>query len=151
MIVFDIECEKGHRFEGWFDDLDDLETQISAGLVCCPTCESIDVRQIPATFGVNRASSGGSQEDAVQALTQAFKRYVKDNFDDVGTHFASEALKIHYGASDARNIRGVSTAQEEEMLAKEGVDFFKFPDVSSDDIEPPMLGDDDSGGDDSEN
>ena len=54
MIVFDIECEKGHRFEGWFDDLQDLESQIAGGRVCCPVCESTDVRQIPSTFGVNR-------------------------------------------------------------------------------------------------
>ncbi len=153
MIVFDIECESGHRFEGWFDDLRDLEAQIAAGLVCCPVCESTNVRQIPSTFGVNRASSGGSQEDISQALTQALKRYVKENFDDVGTHFASEALKIHYGASDARNIRGVSTAKEEEMLQQEGVSFFKFPDISAGDAEPPQLSDDDGGGggDDSEN
>ena len=40
---------------------------------------------------------------------------------------SKEALKIHYGASEARNIRGSSTAQEEEMLKKEGVPFAKIP------------------------
>lgn len=151
MIVFDIECDMGHRFEGWFDDLQDLDAQISAGRVFCPVCDSTAVRQIPSTFGVNRASSSGSQEDIAQALNQAFKRYIKENFDDVGTHFASEALKIHYGASEARNIRGVSTSQEEEMLQKEGVDFFKFPDAGAEDIDPPLIADDDGGSDDSEN
>jgi len=48
-----------------------------------------------------------------------------ENFEDVGPQFAKEALKIHYGASEARNIRGVSTAEEEKMLKEEGVDFFK--------------------------
>ena len=43
----------------------------------------------------------------------------------MGPQFAKEALKIHYGASEARNIRGVSTSEEEKMLQEEGVDFFK--------------------------
>jgi hypothetical protein len=58
-------------------------------------------------------------------LSQALKRHIKEDFEDVGPQFATEALKIHYGASEARNIRGVSTPDEEEMLRSEGVNFFK--------------------------
>jgi hypothetical protein len=53
--------------------------------------------------------------------------YVDKNFDNVGCDFAKEALKIHYGVSEPRNIRGISTEQEEKTLKKEGVQFFKFP------------------------
>ena len=38
-----------------------------------------------------------------------------------------EALKIHYGATEPRNIRGVSTPAEEEILKEEGIEFFKIP------------------------
>jgi Uncharacterized protein conserved in bacteria len=51
--------------------------------------------------------------------------YLRDNFDDVGSGFATEAMKMHYGASEPRNIRGVSTEDEEKQLKKEGVSFFK--------------------------
>ena len=54
-------------------------------------------------------------------------RYVRENFEDVGHSFAKEALKVHYGQAEERNIRGVSTEQEEDMLEKEGVSFVKIP------------------------
>ncbi len=53
--------------------------------------------------------------------------YVGKNFDDVGCDFAKEALKIHYGVKEARNIRGISTKEEEKMLKEEGIDFVKIP------------------------
>jgi hypothetical protein len=49
------------------------------------------------------------------------------HFDNVGCQFASEALKIHYGAAEPRNIRGVSTQEEEKLLTQEGVQFLKIP------------------------
>ena len=129
MVVFDLECGAGHRFEGWFDDIKDLKSQIKKGLVTCPVCGDTQVRQVPASFGIAKAGRGdsgaGEQERMTQALAMAAQRYFKDNFEDVGTSFAKEALKIHYGASEQRNIRGVSSEEEEKMLKDEGVDFFK--------------------------
>ena len=34
---------------------------------------------------------------------------------------------MHYGVTESRNIRGVSTKEEEKLLSKEGVQFFKIP------------------------
>jgi hypothetical protein len=53
--------------------------------------------------------------------------FVEKNFDNVGCQFASEALKIHYGVTEPRNIRGVSTQAEEKLLEQEGVQFIKIP------------------------
>jgi hypothetical protein len=61
------------------------------------------------------------------ALGKQIVDYVENNFDNVGADFAQEALKMHYGVSEPRNIRGVSTPQEEETLKAEGIEFFKFP------------------------
>lgn len=129
MVVFDLECGAGHRFEGWFDDLKDLKSQIRKGLVTCPVCGDTEVRQVPSSFGIakggRRDSGEGDQEHMTQALAMAAQRYFRENFEDVGTSFAKEALKIHYGAAEQRNIRGVSSEEEEKMLKDEGVDFFK--------------------------
>lgn len=43
MIVFDLHCCNGHRFEGWFGSSSDYETQRLRGLVSCPECASPDV------------------------------------------------------------------------------------------------------------
>ena len=45
----------------------------------------------------------------------------------INLDFAKEALKIHYGVKEPRNIRGISTKEEEKMLKKEGIEFMKIP------------------------
>ncbi len=125
MIVFDLQCDQGHSFEGWFEDLKDLQQQIKKGLVACPVCGSGQIRRVPSSFGISKGRGPADHEKAARLLGQSLKRYFVENFEDVGPQFAKEALKIHYGASEARNIRGVSTSDEEKMLKDEGVEFFK--------------------------
>ncbi|HLX79620.1 MAG TPA: DUF1178 family protein, partial [Burkholderiales bacterium] len=38
MIVFDLHCKDGHRFEGWFGSAKDFTSQKKHGLLSCPTC-----------------------------------------------------------------------------------------------------------------
>jgi len=45
----------------------------------------------------------------------------------VGCKFTTEALKMHYGVSELKNIRGTSTEKEEKILKDEGINFFKIP------------------------
>ena len=130
MIVYDLKCRNGHTFEGWFKDLKAFSKQQKAGLIACPVCDDTDVRRIPSTFAIKGApasQSGDGPRTDPQLLAQAVVKYVENNFDNVGSDFAKEALKIHYGVNQPRNIRGVSTAQEEKVLRQEGVQFFKFP------------------------
>jgi hypothetical protein len=126
MKVFDLQCTGGHNFEGWFDDLEDLENQIAQGMLSCPVCGVDSIRRIPSSFAIKGKRPELNQEAAGKLLGRAFMNYLENNFEDVGPQFAQEALKIHYGASEARDIRGVSTPEEEKMLQKEGVNFFKF-------------------------
>ena len=53
--------------------------------------------------------------------------YINKNFDDVGHEFTKEALKMHYGVTEKKNIRGSATAEEEKVLRDEGIQFFKVP------------------------
>ncbi len=132
MIAFDLQCANGHTFEGWFEDADAYEKQRKEGLINCPVCNDVSIARIPSTFAIKNASASpvGEIPDhqvALMALNQKISEYVEKNFDDVGTDFASEALKIHYGVAEPRNIRGVSSEAEEKTLRKEGVEFFKIP------------------------
>ena len=61
----------------------------------------------------------------MEALNQKIIEFVEENFENVGCDFAKEALKIHYGVSEPRNIRGSSTEDEENMLREEGIQVFK--------------------------
>jgi hypothetical protein len=133
MIVYDLQCTGGHRFEGWFEDSNAFERQCRQGLVCCPVCNSTEVARIPSTFAIKGikhpapANSGRRTPSEKEIMARAIMHFVENNFDNVGPDFATEALKIHYGVSEPRNIRGVSTAQEEETLRQEGVEFYKLP------------------------
>ena len=59
--------------------------------------------------------------------------YIHNEFEDLGTNFTKEALKIHYGVAEERNIRGSATESEEKLLKEEGVQFFKVPVPKTDD------------------
>jgi len=67
------------------------------------------------------------QQAELDRVSEKVVDFMEKNFDDVGCDFAKEALKMHYGASEARNIRGSSTKEEEDTLKEEGVNFFKIP------------------------
>jgi hypothetical protein len=131
MIVFDLQCPAGHVFEGWFDDSLDFERQQECGMLTCPVCEATDICKIPSTFAIKSASPHPPQAppsaDLMAAMGEKICEFVKNNFDDVGADFATEALKMRYGVSQQRNIRGHSTKQEEKMLKEEGVPFMKIP------------------------
>ena len=60
MIVYDLDCEAGHRFEGWFGSSDDYSRQQEAGLVACPSCGSAKVTKAPMAPAVPRKGSDGA-------------------------------------------------------------------------------------------
>jgi hypothetical protein len=68
--------------------------------------------------------------DALQQMQSAMMnmvRHVMANTEDVGTQFAEEARKIHYGERDVRNIRGQATREETEALIDEGIEVMALP------------------------
>ncbi len=137
MIAFDLECAEGHPFEGWFEDLDAFEQQSARGLVTCPYCNNSNIKRLISPVAVKKAQPASVRDDAIdyRKLARKVFEYIQSNFEDVGPRFASEALKMHYGVSDKRNIRGSATSEEEETLTSEGIGFFKIPYTKSDEDE----------------
>jgi hypothetical protein len=127
MIVFDLQCSREHRFEGWFDNSEAFECQLEQGQVTCPYCEDTHIEKILSPVAVKRATSPPQERESTFQTWLRLCRYVQDNFEDVGHNFAQEALKLHCGQAEERNIRGVTTENEEDMLEKEGVQFVKIP------------------------
>ena len=135
MIVFDLSCECGLQFEGWFRDGDDLQRQQEEGLLYCPSCQSNQVRKILSPVAVRSkggregvsSAPGLSSEEAAAELLSSLQEYVISNYEDVGTKLAEKSLKIHYGFEEPRNIRGISTEEEEKVLKKEGIEILKIP------------------------
>jgi len=132
VIIYDLKCEKGHTFEGWFKDRENWILQKSRKLVTCPICNSFSVEIVPSSITIMGKDSRvrnklQNKDNSQKASLKMLNEYIERNFEDVGDKFAEIALKIHYGDEAKRNIKGTSTPQEEENLREEGVQFIKIP------------------------
>jgi len=63
----------------------------------------------------------------LQAALLKMVRHVVANTEDVGDSFPEEARKMHYGETEARNIRGHATPEETEELIDEGIAVMPLP------------------------
>ena len=133
MIVFDLECLNGHTFEGWFEDKKDLEDQQEQGILTCPVCETSSVVQKLHPIAIKKNSANSSQkalqasQTAMAELTEKVAEYVEKNYEDVGSDFTKQALKMHYGVEDYQNIRGSTTKEDDKILKKEKVPVLRVP------------------------
>jgi hypothetical protein len=135
MIVYNLNCRKGHDFEAWFRDSVAYDEQRAAGEVVCPVCGS---RRVEKALMAPRVAKGRGRDDQpksppdpkVEALRRQLgelRRQVEENFDYVGDKFAEEARKIHYGETDPHDIYGQTSDDEAEALSDEGVAFGRLP------------------------
>ena len=137
MIVYDLHCDGGHEFEGWFSGAEDYAEQQAGGMLSCPVCNSSDVRKLPTASHIktqlsesppaNLPSEAVEQRLNQLRLREKLRRYLSENFADVGTAFPEEARKIHYGEAEARNIRGTASNEEYHGLREEGVEVHRLP------------------------
>ena len=127
MIAYDLLCSNGHLFECWFKDSASFEEQKSSGIINCPICDDTEVVRAFSPFMIKKNEGKKREEvDAYRAL-QVVHEYIDKHFEDVGADFYKEALKIHYGETEKRNIKGTATTEEEVILKEEGVPFIKVP------------------------
>ena len=137
MIVFDLTCAHGHRFEGWFASADDFERQAKAVLVRCPVCDDANVVRVPsakvhvgsATVDAPRAEAQ-TPSDSVAGFPDELVRKLREvvrKTENVGRRFPEEARKIHYEEVPARAIRGQASKEEADSLRDEGIEFTSLP------------------------
>ncbi len=131
MIIYDLKCENGHKFEGWFQDRKAFEEQKDQKLIGCPICGSLDAEVAPSSLTVVSRDSKvektrNGEISPLQAL-QMLTEFIDKNFEDVGASFAEVATRIHNGEETERNIKGTTTRDEEESLREEGIHFIKIP------------------------
>ena len=80
----------------------------------------------PATLEVT-ASVNGMAPPNLPAAWLAGVRQRLARTADVGTRFAEEARRIHYGEAPNRGIRGHASPQEREALLDEGIETVAIP------------------------
>jgi hypothetical protein len=134
MIRFNLVCDAGHEFDGWFRSNDDFEAQQKRGLVSCPTCHSAKVGKALMAPAVSTgrkqekiALAVGAEQRQMLTKLKEMADQVRQNADYVGEKFADEARKIHFGEVERRGIYGEASVEEVKSLAEDGVDFMPLP------------------------
>jgi hypothetical protein len=150
MIVFDLLCATGHRFEGWFASAGQFASQKKRRLLECPTCGSAEVKRVPSATRANLGAQAPQQPPAQPKPEMTKEMQGKDPFaiaqmlyskmldelltksEDVGKKFPDEARRIFYDQAPARPIRGQATNEEHDELLDEGIPVARFPVPPSD-------------------
>jgi hypothetical protein len=145
MIVFDLCCDAGHLFEGWFGSSDDYAGQRARGLVACPSCGSAAVDKAPMAPAVPRKgnrqpaepatatkqpmASGPMPPEVARALAQLAEAQARalQNSKWVGDAFAERTRAMHYGEQDPETIHGNASLEEAKALFEEGIPVAPLP------------------------
>lgn len=157
MIVFDLKCRNGHLFEAWFNSASSFDKLRRAGHVACSVCGSPKVEKAlnapnispskrkaaptekpvaksekapePALAGPGRYANDPQAAKVGELMKQLaeLRGQIEKNCDYVGSEFAEEARKMHYGEAPKRNIYGEASDSEAQQLTDEGIEFSRIP------------------------
>ena len=143
MIIFELSCAHGHRFEGWFASGEEFTRQQQRALITCPICDDAHIERLPsARVSVAKGAARDNAPPAeateerdtsdnaalgLPAEAIAKLREVVRNTENVGRRFPEEARKIHYQEVPPRAIRGQASRDEAKALNDEGIEFASLP------------------------
>lgn len=144
MIRYALICQQAHEFESWFPSSEAFEEQDRMGFVTCPVCGSTHVEKqimapsiqkkvvdrkplLPENSNLPKFVAQDSSEGQIRRFLHDLHEYVQKHSENVGSSFAEESRKIHYGESEQRSIHGEASHDEVRSLLEEGIDFFPLP------------------------
>ena len=130
MIKYRLICAEGHEFDGWFANMAAYDTQKSDGLLVCPQCQSTKISKAVMSPAVPKKANRQDASAKLRHVMQKMTAHVEENFDYVGSDFAEEARKIHYGETEEREIYGEASFEEAKDLLDEGVPVAPLPGVT---------------------
>lgn len=124
MIKYSLNCaDCENQFEAWFRSSEDYDHQEGQNLIECPICES---KSVTKAIMAPRVHTSKKQESVKKELAE-LKKYVRQNFEDVGERFTEEAISMWHGDSEMRDIHGTVTPEDHERLKDEGVPYTPLP------------------------
>lgn len=141
MIRYDLVCDKGHDFDGWFRDAAAFDKASAAGAVSCAQCGSSSTQKrlmAPALATAEKQDARSAarkmalaapdpRQQALAEMLRQVRTHVEANADYVGNRFAEEARRIHYGETEPHGIYGEASIAEAEALIEEGIEVQPLP------------------------
>lgn len=143
MIRYDLVCDNGHAFDGWFRDSAAYDEQAAKKLVGCSECGSTGIqKQLMAPNLPAKSNRKAEKAEAPQKMLagpvdpraammihmmRELRKEVEKTAEHVGNKFAEEARKIHYGEAEKRGIYGEATGDDAKALIEEGIEVHPLP------------------------
>lgn len=141
MIVFDLACSHGHRFEGWFASSAAFADQQVRSLLVCPECGSAKVDKAPMTPAVPRKGNQRVEPqnrpmanrplppEAAEAIARLARLQAEalKHSRHVGDNFAEDVRAMHYGERAEEPIHGNASLEQARDLLDEGIAVAPLP------------------------
>ena len=149
MIRYQLQCEKEHGFEAWFQNSEAFDKQVKRKQVTCPECGSTKVSKAimapnvgiksnkKSSLPVPAAPPSPANEPTdprvaearreVMAAMRKLRQAVEENSEYVGPRFAEEARRIHYKEAEEKGIYGEASSDEVKELTEEGIEIYPLP------------------------
>ena len=149
LICKSLDCSNQNNFDGWFQNIDAYQNQISKGLILCPLCGSDNIIKSLAapSFRLNKVKlteievEQKSVEDKnlskpiksdnnindISMLLRAMKKEIQKNSEFVGDNFVKEVRSMKIDKTKERSIYGHGTKIEIEELKDEGINVLNIP------------------------
>lgn len=134
---FDFCCCNGHKFEGCFASLEDMQSQLADCLLRCPVCDTADVKKLPSASRLAAAKTDAKRREELRSKVEAARealmteiRKAAEKAEDVGENFAEESRRMKRGESKRRLVKGKCSLRQAQELIEEGIEVLPVPESS---------------------
>ena len=135
MIKYKLICKNCNlSFDSWFTSSEEYEKLKKKKFLDCHKCNSRNVEKtLMAPKLINKKEVLISEKDIkkfkdVKKTLNAYKKFIKKNFEYVGENFAYEARSSHYdNKKKNKGIYGIATKKELKELKEEGINTQVMP------------------------
>ena len=147
-------CSEKNEFDGWFQNIEAFEKQMSSDLINCPICGSNNITKLLATPNVIKQKSQNSKNIKLQndngfpnieksylgneniknitTMLRTIKKEIQKNSTFVGDNFVSKARSMKEGKIKEKPIHGHGSKKEIQELRDEGIDVVNIPWIPDD-------------------
>ena len=146
-----IYCSEKNEFDGWFQNFEAFQSQMTNGLITCPLCGSHNIIKLLATPNVRKVKPQTSENIKVEnnsnltnseksfvgnenitTMLRTIKKEIQKNSTFVGDKFVSKARSMKEGKISEKPIHGHGTNEDIQELRDDGIDVVSIPWISDD-------------------
>ena len=126
---FDFCCCNGHKFEGCFASLEDMQSQLADGLLRCPVCDTADVKKLPSASRLAAAKTDAKRREELRSKVEAAREALMTEIRKAAEK-AEESRRMKRGESKRRLVKGKCSLRQAQELIEEGIEVLPVPESS---------------------